>query len=72
MQNPFAWTSSTKKQTDIQKQAPPTPGEEGTDHEAEADSGHSEDQQEDKDQRGVTAGQHRTVRAHLQQQRELC
>lgn len=48
---------------------PPTSGEEGTDHEAEADGGHSKDEQEDEDQRGITVGQHRTVGAHLQQQR---
>lgn len=43
-----------------------TSREEATDHEAEVDGGHSEDEQEDKDQRGVTVGQHRSIRAHLQ------
>lgn len=42
-----------------------TSWEESTDHKAEVDGGHSEDQQEDKDQRGVTVGQHCSVRAHL-------
>lgn len=42
-----------------------TSWEEGTDHKAEIDSGHGEDKQEDEDQRGVTAGQHRSIRAHL-------
>lgn len=42
-----------------------TSWEEGTDHKAEIDSGHGEDEQEDEDQRGVTAGQHRSIRAHL-------
>lgn len=44
-----------------------TSWEEATDHEAEVDGGHSEDEQEDKDQRGVTVGQHGSIRAHLQQ-----
>lgn len=39
--------------------------EEGTDHEAEVDGGHSEEEQEDKDQRRVTVGQHCSIRAHL-------
>lgn len=43
-----------------------TSREEATDHEAEADGGHSEDEQEDEDQRGVTVGQHCSIRAHLQ------
>lgn len=42
-----------------------TSWEEGTDHEAEVDGGHGEDEQEDEDQRGVTVGQHCSVRAHL-------
>lgn len=45
-----------------------TSWEEGTDHEAEVDGGHGEDEQEDKDQCGVTVGQHCSVRAHLKQQ----
>lgn len=44
---------------------PHTSGEEGADHEAEVDSGHGEDEQEDKDQRGVAVGQHCSVGAHL-------
>lgn len=60
-----------KDQSAIQKKkADPkqthTSWEEATDHEAEADGGHSEDEQEDKDQRGVTIGQHCSIRAHLQ------
>lgn len=44
-----------------------TSGEEGADHEAEADGRHGEHQQEDEDQRGVAEGQHRSVWAHLKQ-----
>lgn len=45
-----------------------TSREEGTDHEAEADGGHSEKQQEEKDQRGITIGQHGPIRTHLKWQ----
>lgn len=44
-----------------------TSREEGTDHEAEVDGGHSEDEQEDKDQRGVTVGQHCSIRIDLKE-----
>ncbi|TNN68843.1 hypothetical protein EYF80_020878 [Liparis tanakae] len=46
-----------------------TSREEGTDHEAEVDGGHSEDEQEDKDQRGVTVGQHCSIRFDLKENR---
>ena len=42
-----------------------TSWKEGTDHEAEVDGGHGKDEQEHKDQCGVTVGQHCSVRAHL-------
>lgn len=42
-----------------------TSGEEGADHEAEADGRHGEGEQEDEDQRGVAVVQHRAVRTHL-------
>lgn len=45
-----------------------TSGEEGADHEAEADGRHDVHDQEDKDQRGVTVRQHRSVWAHLKEQ----
>lgn len=53
--------------THYKQTKPPTSWEEGTDHEAVVDGGHSEDQQEDKDQGGVTVVQHCTVRTHLNQ-----
>lgn len=43
-----------------------TSGEEGADHEAEADGRYSKDQQEDEYQGGVTMGQNRSVWTHLQ------
>lgn len=45
-----------------------TSWKEGTNHEAEVDCGHGEEEQEDKDKAGVTVAQHRSIRAHLQQQ----
>lgn len=51
-----------------EQQGSRTSGEEGTDHEAEVDCSHGEDQQENKDQRGVTVGQHCSIRLHLRRQ----
>lgn len=48
-----------------------TSGEEGADHEAEVNGGHGKHQQEDEHQRGVTVGQHRSVRTHLTQKQHL-
>lgn len=42
-----------------------TPGEEHADHEAEVNGRYGKNQQEDEHQRGVTVGQHRSVRTHL-------
>lgn len=42
-----------------------TSWEEGTDHKTEVDGGYCEDKQEDENQRGVTVGQHSSIRAHL-------
>lgn len=42
-----------------------TSWKEGTDHKAEVDGGHSEREQEDKHQGGVTVAQHCSIRAYL-------
>lgn len=47
-----------------------TSGEEGADHEAEADGRHRVHEQEDEDQRGVAVRQHRSVWAHLKKQND--
>lgn len=47
-----------------------TSGEEGADHEAEADGCHGVHEQEDEDERGVAVRQHRSVWAHLKKEKK--